>query len=169
MEDKIKILVQSNFELANTKNLDEIMNLYKNVIKTTLTTWDDDYPNKELILKDIKNKELFILKTENSEIISVAFVSNNFESNDIKWKYKLSNPFRFARICTHPNYQRIGVGTRMLSEIINFVKKRNCDGMQILVYVKNVAAIKLYEKFGFENTGEYTEYGYDYYSFELKF
>lgn len=155
------------FEYVTENEIDEVLNLYKNVIRTTLTTWDDNYPNRELLIKDINNKELFALK--NNEIIAVAYISNYFESENASWKYNLKNPFRFARICTSPEYQGLGVGTKMLTEIINHVKSLGCDGLQIAVYIKNTAAIRLYEKFNFIKTGEKNEYGFDYFKYELKF
>lgn len=166
MIDK-EMIKELKFENVSESEIDEVLEVYRNVIKNTLTTWDENYPNKELLLKDIKNKELFCLKAD--KIIAVAYVSNYFESEDNNWKYDFKNPYRFARICTLSEYQGLGVGTKMLSEIIKFVKNLNCDGLQIAVYIKNISAIKLYEKFGFIKTGSKNEFGYDYFKYELSF
>lgn len=160
---------QLEFEIVKKDEVKEVMALYKEVIKTTLTTWNKNYPAKDLIKEDIQNKDLFCLKDKTKKIIAVAYISNQFEDEEYKCGEKFVNPYRFARICTHPDYQHMGVGTRMMEEILKVAKTNNSDGFKISVYKKNEAAIKLYKKFGFVQIGEKKNYyGYDYFIFELK-
>lgn len=167
MKDKINTNNLS-FQLVKETELDEVWDLYKLVIKTTLTTWDENYPSIDLIKSDISNNELFCIKTNSNKIVAVAYVSNYFE-NIKTWQNKLYNPYKFARICTHPEYQGLGIATFFLQNIIDYCKNKNSDGLQISVYINNIAAIKLYNKFNFIKTGTSSNYGYDYYNFELVF
>ncbi len=145
-----------------------VKKIYREVIKTTLTTWDEEYPSYEMIEQDVINNELFCLKDEQNNIVGVCFVSNKFEGEE-EWKYELKNPFRFARICSLPHLQGFGIATKMLKELIAYVKGLGCDGLRISVYNKNASALKLYDNFGFEKVGECFKYGFDFYLYELRF
>lgn len=146
----------------------KVKDLYREVIKTTLTTWDEEYPSMEMIEADIENKELFCLKDNRGMIKGVCFVSDKFEGEE-DWKEKMNKPYRFARICSLPSLQGFGVATKMMKEIIAYAKSRGCDGFRISVYDKNVSALKLYTNFGFNKVGESFKYGFNFYLYELKF
>ena len=49
-------------ELATPNQIEEILSLYQNVIETTFTTWDKNYPSKDLLISDIQNKNLYVLR-----------------------------------------------------------------------------------------------------------
>ena len=55
----------------------------------------------------------------------------------------------------------------LVSFILKQLQEQGFDGVRILVGKSNFNAIKLYEKFGFNNCGETYRYGHDYYLFEL--
>lgn len=156
------------FEKANENDFGEIKKLYKNVIKTTFTTWDENYPSDNLLIEDIKNEQLFVLR-DNSKIIAVSFLGT--KNNDTEnWSLKLKSPMSVARICVSPQYQGRGVGSYFMNQIICEAKKRGADGMHFHVCTQNSSAIKMYEKVGFKNLGRgQSNYGYDFFKFEQKF
>ena len=147
-------------------DFESVISLYKTVIASTLTTWDDEYPSKELIFSDLNNECLYGYKDGNN-LIGVVFISSEFESSS-PFTFKLKSPFRFARICIHPLYQGMGLGTKLVSDTIEIIKKAGGDGIQISVYEDNCAAISTYKKFGFVQTGTDFKYGYNYILFEVK-
>lgn len=146
----------------------KVKELYRQVIKTTLTTWDEEYPSMEMIEDDIKNKELYCLKDSRGKIMGVCFISDKFEGEE-DWKEEMIKPYRFARICSLPSLQGFGIATKMMKEIIAYAKARGSDGFRISVYDKNISALKLYSKFGFNKVGESFKYGFNFYLHELKF
>ena len=156
------------FRLAEKKDLDIIMKIYKDVINSTFTTWDEDYPSKQLVQEDIEKKTLYVLKNED-DIVAISFLGPNENENE-KWKYKLQNPLGIARICVAPNYQGQGFGKLMLEYLIKLTKEKKADGLHFHVAILNKIAIKMYLSCGFENCGRgQSNYGYDYYKFEMKF
>ncbi len=59
-------------------------------------------------------------------------------------------------MAVHPDYQRRGVGSRLLHESINLVDNwLNIIRFELDVYTDNDVAINLYKKFGFEIEGEF--------------
>ena len=156
------------FLLAKKENVEEIYELYQYVIKNTFTTWDENYPSKALIVDDIKNKNLYILKHAD-KIVAVSFLGK-YENEDDDWEYKLNNGYGVARICVSPDFQGHGIGTQFLKLLIEEAKKRGADGMHFHVCVQNLSAIRMYEKAGFKNSGMgRPNYGFEYYKYELIF
>ena len=156
------------FKLAEEKELNVIIKTYKDVIKANFTTWDENYPSKELVQEDIEKKTLYVLKNKD-EIVAISFLGPNENENE-KWEYKLQNPLGIARICVAPKYQGQGFGKLMLKHLIKLAKEKRADGLHFHVAILNKVAIKMYLSCGFENCGKgKANYGYDYYKFEMKF
>ncbi len=53
------------------------------------------------------------------------------------------------------DYYNMGIGTRLMNEIIRLAKENSFDIIELQVRSDNAAAIHLYEKFGFKKTGEH--------------
>ncbi len=156
------------FGKAKEMDINVIMDLYKNVIKTTFTTWDDYYPSKELVFNDIKKGNLYVM-FDNQRIIAVSYLGEN-EDEDEDWRFKLHKPLGVARICVDPQYQGKGVGTYFIKKLIKEAKLKNADGMHFHVCTKNNSAMRMYEKAGFINCGlGKSKYGFDYNKFEQVF
>lgn len=52
-------------------------------------------------------------------------------------------------IVSEKNRQK-GIASLLMRRIISFFKKKNCTSLELIVRVENLAAIALYEKFGFK-------------------
>lgn len=141
----MKISNNLKFELAKIKDLEFINKLYREVIKTTYTTWDNNYPDINMIKENIQTSSLYVLRNDN-QIIGVSYITNNIEEN--------KNIGRFARICISLTFQKMGYGTYLCKCVINELKSRNCDEVVIKVDTKNTSALKMYESLGFKNIGD---------------
>ena len=156
------------FLKANKDNLNSIMLLYKEVIKTTFTTWGENYPSRELIEKDIDEGNIYIVK-DNNVIVAVSFLGVKEEENE-EWANKLNNPLGIARICVKKEYQGKGIGSEFLVFLISEAKLRGADGLHFHVATLNGAAMNMYEKVGFKNCGRgKSNYGFDFYKYEMVF
>jgi ribosomal protein S18 acetylase RimI-like enzyme len=136
------------------------------LVGTPGCTWDFDYPNKETAESDVANQCLYILKKEN-KIIAAASVGKFGELNDLQWSPQ--NPCELARIGVMPTLQKQGIGSVLLQNIMNIVKKKGYDGMIFLVSKGNAAVLALYEKNGFKKCGEVYRFDHDFYCYQLKF
>ncbi|MBU2592598.1 GNAT family N-acetyltransferase [Patescibacteria group bacterium] len=52
-------------------------------------------------------------------------------------------------ICTHPNYRKKGIASKLSSRVINFLKQSDCDLAFLSIDPKNIASKKLHQKTGF--------------------
>ena len=57
-----------------------------------------------------------------------------------------------CQICVNPVYQRKGLGSLLIEEMIKDCKTARVNSITLEVRDHNIAAIKLYEKHGFKNT-----------------
>ena len=156
-------------KLLTKENINEILKLYEDIKNKTYTLWDNDYPNEELIKWDIERKGLWGVFHNNS-LIAISFCGKRNEDGEenFTWKEKFNKRGTFARIGVSPNYQNKGVGTMLVDFVLKELKNQGYDGVRILVGTKNISAIKLYKKFGFNNCGRVERYGHEYYLFELR-
>lgn len=157
-----------NFLKAVQNDMPEIMALYKEVIKTTFTTWDENYPSEDLIKSDIDNGDFYVLKSD-GKIVAASFLGQKKDDKEL-WENALSKPMGVARICVAPNQQGKGIGTTFMRLLIEEAEHRGADGMHFHVCTKNSSAIKMYEKCGFMRYGEVVEqYGFEFFKYEQVF
>lgn len=61
-----------------------------------------------------------------------------------------------AQVCNLavlPEYRRQGIGTALVSHVLEFSKQQGCERCELEVNVCNEGALALYEKCGFERAG----------------
>ena len=139
---------------AIIKDTDEILNLIRSssikMYQEGIDQWDEIYPNKEIILNDIKNKELYVYK-ENAIILGII-VLNTFQDEEYKeidWKYKDKTPLVIHRLCIHPNSQGKGLAKKLLSFAENYAINNNYQTIRLDCFTKNKTATNLYIKNGY--------------------
>lgn len=68
-------------------------------------------------------------------------------------RLRVSHVTTFA-MSVHPNWQRRGIGTRLLSHFISWVEENpRLEKIELHVHADNKTAIHLYQRHGFENEG----------------
>lgn len=63
-----------------------------------------------------------------------------------------------TNVAVHPDYRKQGIGTQLIGAMINLAKSEGVTSMNLEVRKSNVAAQKLYSKYGFKCVG--TRKGY---------
>ena len=61
--------------------------------------------------------------------------------------------FYISNVAVTAPYRKMGVGNKLISELIDMLKNTDCVFATLEVRQSNKNAISLYEKFGFENLG----------------
>ena len=63
-----------------------------------------------------------------------------------------------TNICAHPEYRRMGIASAVLEWLIRTAGQKGADRITLEVRVSNVAAMHLYENFGFHVCGKRNSY-----------
>lgn len=165
--------------LATLDDLEAIYSMYldtrRQMEKEGNFTWNDEYPNKDFFLSDIKNKCLYMYYEDGSfvghcaldyDVFSYFFEEskNLAKYNEILIKTKCLNGkpnFMIERFMVSPNAQSKGIGSRFLKEILEMEKDKNAFAC---VYKVNSKALSFYQKNGFKEYGDtyFAEWGKDF-------
>lgn len=146
------------FKKALFGDIEEVENLY-NDLCDFLVTKDYNpgfrkgyYPTRQEVLYFLKDDALYVAKVDGKIVGSIALTHNgNAETNEsLKCDETNYSDMLFVHIfVVHPNYQRQGIGSKILSFSKQCAKKEGVKAIRLYVYEKNYVAIKSYEKSGF--------------------
>ena len=144
------------YRKAIMKDLPEIMQL-KNKVKAhnadiQLDIWNGDYPQQDLVAKDIQHHCARVLETESGKIIAfTCFQPTEKEYPNTNYP---ANRMTFSRLMVDCDIQGQGIGTYFINHLIQETKSNQKEGMIITVDYFNDSAIHLYKKFGFKKIGD---------------
>jgi predicted GNAT family N-acyltransferase len=119
--------------------------------------------SEEDILQMIENKNGTLIgaridnnSEKNGDIVACAFV----EKCDLKYAelHASQNPCKIGYVCTHLNYQKLGLGEKIMNQIFNVVREKGYDEVIISVIDHKDWLKKWYsKKFGFQHYKNLTE------------
>ena len=112
-------------------------------IKDSLLTDFDDFWNISTFENELKNQNSKYIKAAlNNEIVGFAGI------------WKSVDDIHITNIVTKKKYRKNGVGSMLLSKLIEYSKlNTGISSITLEVNNNNLPAIKLYEKYGFKNVG----------------
>ena len=58
-----------------------------------------------------------------------------------------------TNIAVHPDYRKNGIGSKLVNSLIENSKQWGCNALTLEVRASNIAAQRLYKKYGFEEEG----------------
>ena len=103
------------------------------------------------------SEQAFIDETEN-ELANYIIAEDNGTVIGYVGYWKVVDEGHITNIAVSPDYRRKGIASEMLSRIIKAAYDDNLYLLTLEVRKSNIAAQKLYEKFGFEPLGERKNY-----------
>ncbi len=155
-----------NIRMANSKDENEILEIYHSLIGTLGCTWSEEYPSMEDIRNDISKKSLYVMCDKN-KIIAVAAAGKDTELEDLTcWSRDIKQPCDLARIGVLKEFQNRGLAKKLVKYIENDVKKRGFDGIHFLVSKTNPSALSIYNKLGYKSCGETNMYDISWFCYE---
>ena len=103
----------------------------------------DDFWNTNILKEEIltQNRKYIVAKLGNGEIVGFAGILINLDVVEI------------MNIVVRKSYRCQGIGKKLLKKIIEISKETNLESINLEVNCNNIAAIKLYEKNGFNKIG----------------
>ena len=121
--------------MISEMNLQDLEN-----IKDCLLTDFDNFWSYNILKQELENgkSKYFVAKQEN-EIVGFAGILLIIDQVNI------------MNIVVKKDKRNFGIGSLLLEEIIRYSKIHNATSITLEVNEKNIAAIKLYKKYGFNN------------------
>jgi ribosomal protein S18 acetylase RimI-like enzyme len=98
----------------------------------------------EILQPALVSAPYFTVAEFNDQIVGYSYVSLHRGG----WQAHL------VRIAVAPAFQGVGVGVRLLADVVRFCRHRRIDLLTLNTQAANTHAQRLYEWFGFERTGE---------------
>lgn len=145
------------FRKAFKTELDKIYLLYKecskDLNKKNIYMWDENYPTKDLLEREIKAGNLYIKRIDNQIIVS--FIINDYFDElweDVEWEKECFIGLHLLAV--HPDYQRKGYGSKVLAFIEDFARENEFKSIHLDVLSINLNAIKLYQDNSYIKVGE---------------
>lgn len=147
------------FEKGTESDIGELARLYDDLNDflaggTNYPGWIKGvYPVREDAVKGVVNGNLFVAKNA-GKMAGTIILSHEPEPayRNVKWKIDAdySKIFVIYTFAVHPDYLNKGIGTGILNIAIQHCIDEQAKSIRLDVYEKNLPAIRLYEKCGFE-------------------
>jgi GNAT superfamily N-acetyltransferase len=158
------------FSRADKTDADEVEMLYNAVRsggrENGTTDWDDDYPDRSFIDKDIANGALYTLRFKGELIAVVSLLQeDDLDDCDVAWTKVKSCVL--SRLCVKPKYQKQRVGEHVMYRITDEAKKEGYLATRHLAALANPASLRLYDRMGYSKLGKVHLYDTDFYAYEM--
>jgi ribosomal protein S18 acetylase RimI-like enzyme len=141
--------------------------LWQSLVGTPGCTWDEEYPCEADALRDVEEGSLYVLCTEDGEIIGAmaAAVDEELWIFDF-WSSDIKSHCGCARLGIAPGFHNQGLAKILFSAVETDVVQRGFDGIGFLVSPNNPAALKVYNQMGYVKVGEAWMYDQDWHCYE---
>lgn len=145
--------------LACNDDFESVMTLIKHCIGDMeshgIFQWNDFYPSAEIIRGDIESRSMHILK-DGIDCIGMIVINEEQspEYEQLRWTDVSGRYLIIHRLAVSPEWQRKGVGQRLMDCAENFALERNYTSIRLDAYTGNPRALALYERRGYEKAGQ---------------
>lgn len=116
--------------------------------------WDEVYPDREVILRDIAAGTLHVT-TDQGQIIGCITVDQFMDPlwRDMKWNAHSEPAAAVHRLMIHPSAQGRGLAKQLMLFAEERARAMNCRSIRLDTFLKNPAAMALYPRLGYLPTG----------------
>lgn len=143
-------------KVEDIENILEIIAHAKEYMKeNNLNQWSGEYPNREIILKDIEREVGYTLIENNLVMgyVVVDFIDDEIYRN-IRGTWKSSGEYASIHRCAiHKNLRGKGYGSELFNFAENLAKEREIFSVRVDTAPDNLVMRHLFEKNGYEYCG----------------
>lgn len=148
---------------AQSMDFEKIAAFYKYVIENTqemekYARWVyGQHPTDEMILKYIEQDAMYLLEQEQTIVGAMAVtMCQSDEYHDINWEIDADDDevAVIHILSIHPDYQKQGIGKRMIRESINLAETEMKKVVRLDALESNKPAHKMYQSCGFVYRGQ---------------
>lgn len=143
------------FSLAAESELEDVLALInscaKSLLDSGLKQWDDNYPDKSIILEDILNQTLHCYK-ESGKIIAVVTVNKkeDREYKQVNWQDKSGKHLVIHRLGVLPSHQKKGIGRKIVTYVEDLARKNNYSSVRLDTFSLNPESVKFYKNLNYK-------------------
>lgn len=147
-----------DIRLAEERDLDQIMEIVRDIVKEMHENnnfqWDSDYPSREVFIKDISDKVLYVAVEDG---IIAGFVVFNFdypESYDgLVWKSS-NKDYIIHRLAVSIKQRKNGIAKLLIEYGEKLALEKNMNYIRADTNSKNIKAQNFFENLGFKYVGK---------------
>lgn len=148
------------FRKSKIEDLESMMTIIKqaqNFLKANkIDQWQNNYPNEQVLLKDIAEGESYVLEGE-GKVLATTVISFQGEStyDEIYEGSWLSNQ-QYAvlhRVAVHEGYKGSGLGKKLIDHAEQMCKDKKIKSIKMDTHQDNKSMQRLLEKTGFTYCG----------------
>ena len=161
-------VLEQRFSRVPESYAEEAVALYNSLKNLPGCTWDDEYPNRELILADIASGHLHGA-FDGNRLVAVGAALPDEELTHLDcWQIPAQNPCVFSRIGVHVAYQNRGLAKQTVRYMEEEMRLAGYDAARMLVSPANEKALCAYRSCGYQECGSTRMYEEDWLCFEKK-
>lgn len=148
---------------ATMADFNQIMEILKDganqLAERGVEQWQGDYPSPDQIKEDIKNGWAYLAVSEDDETVGAISIvpapDHSYDELDGEWLIDTQNYLVIHRVAIHSNHAGKGYATKLLREVINYIKQNRTDieSIRIDTHEDNEAMQHLIDKMGFKRVG----------------
>lgn len=113
--------------------------------------WNENYPNRDAFIEDIKNNELLVF-TKGALLVGCIALCTKMDDvyKNVKWLTKDCKNLFIHRLAVDPQFQKKGIGKKLMDYAENFAKKNNFISVRLDTFSKNKNNMRFYERRGYK-------------------
>jgi ribosomal protein S18 acetylase RimI-like enzyme len=117
--------------------------------------WNENYPNRNAFIDDIKNNELLVF-TKGALLVGCIALCTKMDDvyKDVKWLTKDVKSLYVHRLAVDPKFQKKGIGKKLMDYAEDFAKKNNFISIRLDTFSKNKNNMRFYERRGYKRLEE---------------
>lgn len=140
-----------SIEKASERDLGNIFALTKSCAKLLISQgifqWNEHYPSKEVLLNDIKLKQIWKCVI-NNKLVGII-VLTEVEDEDykrVKWLTNNQNNLYVHRLAIHPDYQGEGYARKLMGFAEQYAVDKKYNSIRLDTFSQNKRNQRFYEK-----------------------
>lgn len=143
---------------AREEDLLEAMYIYSSSMREMnqrgLFNWNTAYPSREIVLEDIREGNLFLIRKFHNSIGAMCLnESEPEEYAELDWNYK-GKYLVVHRLAVYPQWRNMKIAGEMMTFALDYARDSGYDSIRLDAITSNPQAVRIYERCGFEPVGE---------------
>lgn len=150
---------------AKASDIDDIAAIYRSCIGIAGTTWNEYYPLRRDAERDLAVNGLYVAEVGGTTVGCVSVIRSELEAL-AGWRMRGDGVLELSRLAVRPDRRGHGYAADIISAVTRSLKNDGCPAVHLLAARSNRAAVRTYEKLGFELCDECRMYDIDFYMYE---